>query len=32
MEINWLRGSTPANLYPELFHRHAANPILTARD
>jgi predicted GH43/DUF377 family glycosyl hydrolase len=32
MEINLLRESTPPNLYPELFHRHGANPILTARD
>ena len=32
MEINLLQESAPPNLYPELFHRHAANPILTARD
>jgi len=27
-----LRESKTPNLYTELFHRHAANPILTARD
>ncbi len=32
MAIDLLRGSSPANRYPELFRRHAANPILTARD
>ncbi len=32
MEMNLLRESIPPNLYPELFHRHGANPILTARD
>ena len=32
MEINLVRGSNPPNPFPELFRRHWANPILTARD
>jgi predicted GH43/DUF377 family glycosyl hydrolase len=32
MEVNLRQESAPLNLYPELFHRHPANPILTARD
>ena len=32
METNLLRESPPLGLYPELFRRHEANPILTAGD
>ena len=32
MKIDLLRESPTKNLYPELFHRHSANPLLTARD
>ena len=32
MEIRLLRGSNRPDQPAELFHRHSANPILTARD